>query len=651
LALSTAKAAAAGVWYVAPGGSDGNSCSAAISPCATIGAAIGKAASGDTVEVATGTYTGTGGQVVLIDRNLVLSGGWDPSFAAQTGQSVIDGQNSRIGLNVNTGLTASLDRFKIQNGMASCCAGINNNGTLLVSNTTISDNTSTGVGFCYCPIYNNGTLTLDNTTASSNPGGIESHGTLTLDNSTVSNSASQGPAIVNYVSLTLNSSTITGGLQMMNGSAAIQNNIIDICGNAFGGTINSLGYNLVGNATYCHFTPGPGDQLNVDPNLGPILDNGGLNPTQAILPPSPAINAGNPAGCMGRLGLLTTDERGLPRYGVCDIGAFEVQPIEYANSSVDFPVGSSNSVLSYTILLSNPSSASIDGAAVQNTLPSLLHYVDGSLTASGGTPTFSNGVIGWSGSVGAQGKISISYRATIDAAAGSGAVITNPATISAGGDMALRSVSVTVDPTILFSEGFEGPFPGPWRLVDSNGPIGGIYEWGARVCRIYAGNESGWGVGGGANGSLLPCGSNYPNKAISWMIYGPFSLFGAKGANFQYELWLNTQVNHDGVCRLASPNGNLFYGYCDSGKTKGWSLRTLSLKSVPGYGTLLGHRKVWIALLFLSDNTINRPEGAYVDNILLRKCPVFCLYGPDQVDSNQPDSLSEVPVMLSPQTR
>ena len=57
-------ARAAGPWYVAPGGNDSNSCLSTAEPCATINVAIGKAFGGDTIYVATGTYTSTGDEVV-----------------------------------------------------------------------------------------------------------------------------------------------------------------------------------------------------------------------------------------------------------------------------------------------------------------------------------------------------------------------------------------------------------------------------------------------------------------------------------------------------------------------------------------------------------------------------------------------------------
>jgi len=51
----------------------------------------------------------------------------------------------------------------------------------------------------------------------------------------------------------------------------------------------------------------------------------------ALLSGSPAIDAGNPAGCTDGLGhLLKTDQRGMPRpdpedKGGCDMGAYESQ--------------------------------------------------------------------------------------------------------------------------------------------------------------------------------------------------------------------------------------------------------------------------------------------------------------------------------------
>ena len=70
---------------------------------------------------------------------------------------------------------------------------------------------------------------------------------------------------------------------------------------------------------------GPGDQINTDPMLGPLQDNGGLTFTHALLPGSPAIDAGDPNFTPPPF----YDQRGLPfdrvRNGRIDIGSFEVQ--------------------------------------------------------------------------------------------------------------------------------------------------------------------------------------------------------------------------------------------------------------------------------------------------------------------------------------
>jgi CSLREA domain-containing protein len=70
---------------------------------------------------------------------------------------------------------------------------------------------------------------------------------------------------------------------------------------------------------------GPSDQEGVDPQLGPLADNGGLSPTHALAHSSPAIDNGNASICS------EVDQRGLPRPAdgngdgnpVCDIGAYE----------------------------------------------------------------------------------------------------------------------------------------------------------------------------------------------------------------------------------------------------------------------------------------------------------------------------------------
>jgi hypothetical protein len=171
------------------------------------------------------------------------------------------------------------------------------------------------------------------------------------------------------------------------------------------------------------------------------------------------------------------------------------------------------------------------------------------------------------------------------------------------------------------SQDFEGAFPGAWNVYDADGATNGEYTWARRTCRTYAGSYSGWPVGGGLNGTLLSCGNNYPNLAQSRMVYGPFNLTGVTAADLSFQLWLNSEAGGaDALCRFASIDNSDFYGTCTSGNSAGWVAKVLDLSNVYTLGDLRGQAAVWVALVFETNGSINFPEGAYVDNIVLRKC-------------------------------
>ena len=89
------------------------------------------------------------------------------------------------------------------------------------------------------------------------------------------------------------------------------------------GDIVSRGNNLLGSTNYCAVA---GPVRVGTPGLDWLRDNGGPTATHALLPESPAIDAGDPNGCRDALGaLLTADQRGFARPvgSACDIGAFE----------------------------------------------------------------------------------------------------------------------------------------------------------------------------------------------------------------------------------------------------------------------------------------------------------------------------------------
>lgn len=98
------------------------------------------------------------------------------------------------------------------------------------------------------------------------------------------------------------------------------------------GTIGSQGWNLLGDRSGCGYSPQPTDIVGVaDPGLAPLGDAGGFFQMHALLPGSPAIDAGETAAAGSRQGgpegteCWDLDERGVLREQAlpCDIGAWE----------------------------------------------------------------------------------------------------------------------------------------------------------------------------------------------------------------------------------------------------------------------------------------------------------------------------------------
>jgi hypothetical protein len=291
---------------------------------------------GDTIDATgvSGTITLTSGQL-LVDKSVTINGAGADLLA-------LDGNaTSRVFQTVTGAKTVSISGLTIRNGQGGEGGGIENAATLTLTiiNSTLSANAA-GLGG---GVFNSGTLTIINSNFSSNMasegGGIYNpgSGTLTISNSTFSGNAAPvaggasfnlGTMQIANTTLSDNSSPLGGGVFNM-GTLQIGNTIVNAGASGAniinsGGTVTSHGYNLSSDDAG-GFLTGPGDQINTNPLLGPLQDNGGPTFTHELLPGSPAIDAGDPNFTPPPF----FDQRGqgFPRVvnGRIDKGSFEVQ--------------------------------------------------------------------------------------------------------------------------------------------------------------------------------------------------------------------------------------------------------------------------------------------------------------------------------------
>lgn len=258
--------------------------------------------------------------------------------------------------------TLNLVEVALKNNRGANGAAVFNAGTVLnLLRSTLNDNTAANSGGA---IYNSyGTVNIANSTiasnAAANGGGIfnsddNNNTVLTLTNVTISNNdANIGGGVTNRRTALVRNAIIAGNTAHQNPDIYGVSDFTSLGNNLIGrsdlqvGFINGISGDIVGTGA-----------ARVNPLLEPLRNNGGPTDTMALIPASPAVDAGNPCVVNSFCPLfnppapLLTDQRdsSFPRlFGVSvDIGAYElavpepvitsISPLQIAAGTNDFDI-------------------------------------------------------------------------------------------------------------------------------------------------------------------------------------------------------------------------------------------------------------------------------------------------------------------------
>jgi predicted outer membrane repeat protein len=349
--------------------------------------AVIDAADGDTINFAsnvTGTITLTSGAIFINEKSLTITGPGARVLA-------ISGNNENTIFFINDSeIFTVISGLTIRDGFTGEGAGggIFALGGLVLRNMTFTNNEAAfGGGAIY---LDDGFAEITNTTINGNTvggggGGIFNDGAfMIIVNSTISGNTAevglddlQGGGILNLgfmliinSTVTENTGAFTGGIHNVGDGVNIINTIV--AGNTgttapdADGAFNSYGNNLIGSTmgNEGFGEPDSNDIVNVPAQLAPLANNGGQTDTHALLPTSPAVDAGNNCildnNCGDGANLetsITTDQRGVtrPQGANVDIGSFEL--INEAALAINLVVSpdpvSSGGVSTYQMTLVN----------------------------------------------------------------------------------------------------------------------------------------------------------------------------------------------------------------------------------------------------------------------------------------------------------
>jgi len=234
--------------YVAKNGTDRNNGLTPEKPKRNLESTLYIADNGDTIHVGPGIYKCN----IVINKNLTLIGNNQENT---TIEGINTGSRPSACVQISSNATVTITGFTIKNGKRELYAGyshgggIENNGTLTLTDSTITNNTAMYGG----GIYNKGTIninriTLTNNTAGEAGGGILSDTKATMENSLITNNtANIGGGIRSFGQMELQKVTIKnnnaiklgGGISVCSIMTIMDSTIINNTARETGGGISN----------------------------------------------------------------------------------------------------------------------------------------------------------------------------------------------------------------------------------------------------------------------------------------------------------------------------------------------------------------------------------------------------------------------------
>jgi hypothetical protein len=336
--LATAAPAAADTFMVdRSDDADVSTCSAANNDCTLRGAIEAVQASGSpgsTITIPATKITLTAPLPAMTTGSFTIAG-------AGARQTTISGGGTVAEIFNGAGALVTLQDVTVTGGIGAGFGAGAVSGSINLERVAIVDNQETGLA--------SANALVDDSTIARNHGvingGAVAQGDVIRNSTIADNTAAPDPSVAPFVTSggllaaqfdiiehsTIADNTVVPGASLASGAnigvlatttfgIVLQSSIVDAaaattarpnCGSA----VQSQGNNISSDLS-CALGRA-GDHEGVDPQLGPLTDNGGPTDTMALLAGSPAIDAG--AGC------TASDQRGVTRAQgtACDAGAFE----------------------------------------------------------------------------------------------------------------------------------------------------------------------------------------------------------------------------------------------------------------------------------------------------------------------------------------